>query len=339
MATRVGEVLSQVLQARRAQYNARFLTARRVRPALDPAAFAAFLEEVLDPLARAVAAAAPEAVGWTVDAAYEAALTLCGERLVGRGARQPWMEAGWRRVLPAAARLVAADPGRVIGAVSNALANLSAVPGARPQEWIERMAELAPRCGDVPALLRLGQVLAWRGGLAQYRAGALRAADALPEDLALAAVGAPARAAWSAVRQGLEASPWFRPEAGAPPCPLPWVAARVGEFRGWGGLFLEPPVVWTRDGQFMVRSGAAQWFLVADLHGATFHQSPAPLAASGPPLCVLPPGYRLSGCRLVGPPGAVELPVAGAIASAAGTPTTLAYTCTLTHAITLVALA
>ena len=55
----VSEPLASVLRSGRPTFNARFAAARRQYGALEPGAFRVFLEETVDPLARAVHAASP----------------------------------------------------------------------------------------------------------------------------------------------------------------------------------------------------------------------------------------------------------------------------------------
>ena len=179
-------------------------------------------------------------------------------------------------MLPAVAPLVAGAPDRILGAVSNALHNLATTPGARPEDWLTALERLGPECKDPDTLLRLGQVAGWKAGLAHFRASALAAADALPNSLALAAVGAPASGEWSEVRKRLLADPWFDPATPAVATAQTKrlrVMTQAGAFRGFGGLFPEPPRVAGTGDHFLVRSGEECWLLTADLFGATFHRS------------------------------------------------------------------
>src|SRR5690606_19466636 len=55
--------------------------------------------------------------------------------------------------------------------------------------------------------------------------------------------------------------------------PRPYVARLAGAFRGYGGLFLEPPLVAVIDDRLLVRAGEEAWLLEADVFGATFHRA------------------------------------------------------------------
>ena len=325
--------LAAVLRSGRAELNAQFAAARHQLPHLDGAAFAAFLKSTVDPWVVATAGLAPERVTEVAGAGFEVGLELVGQRLAGPAALDPWIGEGLRRLLPVAARAAAADPARAMTALANALHQLATTPEARPADWIAVLAELAPRAGDLDELLRAGQVAAWRAGLAHFRAGALAVADALPAELALAAVGAGPEADWKELRRALERDPWFVPGSGEPAV---GVARTAGAFRGFGGLFTAPPRVAAGGGQLLVTSGGETWVLCADAFGATFHRAgeePPAKAGTGS----LPEGGRLTPGALAWQGATIALPPCRKVTSFAALPSTLALTFELTHEVVLVA--
>jgi hypothetical protein len=337
----ISDAFASGLRSGRAEFNAQFAEARRRYPELDAEAFAGFLQTAADPVVRAVASALPERGVEAVRAIYDAALELVGQRIVGPCARRPFVEEGWKRVLPAAASLLATSPAGVVAAVSNALHRLGTTAGARPAQWIEEMERLAPRCREVDSLLKLGQVAAWRAGLAHFRQGAIAAADTVPETLALAAVGAPASARWADVRQRLLANPWFdpsNPEDQLIAAPVR-VAAQVGAFRGFGGLFTKPPRVTAAGEHFLVCSGEEGWLLTADAFGATFHRATVDESATAQRSSGLPSGLEIAGSKIAWQGNRFEIPALGELTSAAANAATLAVTSSLTHSVVLVALA
>jgi hypothetical protein len=334
----ISPVFAQILRSGREHFNGRFQLARRVRPDLNGAALAAFLETSVDGLVQSVHRVRPERATDVATTAYDLALDLLGQRLIGPGARLAWIEEGWRRLAPGVASLVAMAPERVLAALSNALHALATSSGARPDAWLTALERLGPGCADVQTWLRLGQVAAWRAGLAHYRASALVAADALTEPLALAAIGAPATARWPAMRDQLLATPWFDP-AQPIAAPTPRLAMRAGAFRGFGGVFTSLPRVGNAGEHFVVASGEDSWLLTADAFGATFHRAqphevgPRDEDTPPPPLGVrvLRGAVEIRGHRL-------DLPELGEITSVAANASTVALTARRSYAVMLIAL-
>jgi hypothetical protein len=334
----VSSALAGVLRSGRSELNTRFNEARVRRPDLDAEAFAEFVRSALDPVVIAVDRVRPEAVTDVARAAYDIALELVGQRLVGRSARTPHVDSAWRRILPAVAPLVAMEPERAIAAVCNAAHQLSTTAGARPIGWIDVMTRLGPECRDVATLLTLGQVGAWRSGLAHFRESAIAAADTLPESLALAVVGASGER-WSAIRARLACDPWFDPATPNGDRKTPRVVGRAGAFRGFGGLFVEPPSVAMADEQLFVRSGRDCWLMKADAFGATFHRATSEDFDRARAASRFPDGVSLRGTTLSVRGASTDLGGAvGEVSSACANRSTLALTSPHTHAIVLVAL-
>jgi hypothetical protein len=333
----VSPALASVLRSGRTEFNARFAAARHAFPRLNSQAFMQFLQTAVNDLAQDVERVRADRVSEVVMVAYDAALELAGQDLIGAASRCPFIEESWRRILPRIPSLVASAPDRVIAAVCNAVHQLASTQGTRPNEWIEAMETLAPQCAEVEAFLRLGQLVAWRAGLAHFRKSALAAADALPEALALAAVGAKQKTGWAAEREKLLGNPFYDPADGQPSGKLRMVG-QAGAFRGFGGLFVEPPEIASAGEHFLVRSGDDSWLLTADLFGTTFHRarkSEFDLAKKG---SRLPQGVQAGGARIDFKGQRLELPALGGFTSAAANLTTLALTGRFTHSVVLVAL-
>lgn len=268
----ISDALAQALTARRAEFNARVVETRHRYPAFDTAAFAVFLQTSVDAIVRAVATVAPERVLPVVAAVYDIALELVGQALAGPAARSTLVDRVWQNLAPNYAHLLAQQPVEVLGALSNAALNIGKVPTARPDQWLNGMAQLAPHVDSLAHLHALGQVLAWRSGLAQFRFGAVRAADQLPESVALAAVGAKPDATWSSVRDGFLADRWWSPDGKTE---IGLAGIEIGQFSGFGGTFGFPPSARARADGFVVRSGDRYSFLVADVYGAVLQPATA----------------------------------------------------------------
>ena len=322
----ISPAFAAILASGRAQFNQRALEARRRFPSLDMAAFGAFLHDGVDPLVVAVSAAAPERVGGVTLAAYDMALGLVGHGLAGPAAKNPFLNTVWRELAPQFAALLATSPVDVLGMLSNAAIHIGGVAGARPAQWQRELAAVAAQVGSVAQLRALGQVLAWRAGVAHFRLGALAAADTLPPALALAAFGEPG-AHWPQVHAQLLGNPWRGNADGR----------EFGSFTGLGGDFGTPPQVRATADGFVVRSAERHYLLVADAYGAVLHSATAQefeQAHSGMPASVRLDGASVHvGTRRI----ELDLPV-GDIAVAANAHT-LAITSSWTHAIRLLPLA
>ncbi|HEY3818218.1 MAG TPA: hypothetical protein VGL81_13655 [Polyangiaceae bacterium] len=267
--------LAEALARGRAAYNAR-AAAAKLSPTGDVPALMATLRR-LDPIVRAAHARDPAVVDTVVSALFDAALELVPRGFLGPGARSPELEAAWRALLAGSGRMLCADPRRVVAATMNALTTLADCRGARPADWVETMARLSERAGDVEVWLKAGVVAAWRSGLAHARTGALDACARLPAELGAVAMGLdPSTDVGTMARvvERLRRDPWAWPphvaSARQPPLGVKLVAY-VGGFRGFGagGVFIAPPTVGLRDGVFIVTDGERVFELHADFFGAT----------------------------------------------------------------------
>ena len=330
----ISEAFAAVLRGAREEFNAAFMHAKRESAGLDGAAFSGLLVRCVDPLAAAVHALEPEKTGDCVRAAYAVALELAVQRVTAR-AGSGSVEECFGKLLPQLASLVAREPEMVIGPLINAAYNLDAA-GARTQDWLTLMAALGPRCASAAQLLELGQVAAWRCGLAHYREQALVLADRLPVELTCSLLGAPAGTDWPELRGALARDPWHVP--GQPHDGLR-VATVVGAFRGFGGAFTEPPQVRTLGSNFVVLCKDLAWLLIADAFGASLLRASREEHAQAKAL-ELPHWIALEKHTLHTPEAELALPLAGELTSAAlnDSATTLAITSAYTHGVVLVAL-
>ena len=335
----ISETLAAVLQSGRTEFNARHESARQRYPALDRDAFTKFIEETIDPLAQGAARVSRDRVPEVVAVAYDIGLELVGQKLIGNETRGRVIEAAWQKISPALMPLIAVAPERLLPAIYNALHNLATTPGARPGQWADELARLGASAADPDQWLKLGQVLGWRAGLAHYRSSALTVATTLPPALALAAMGADAKQKWSDVAQRLEDDPWFDPaksEATVERSRLA-IVARVGGFRGFGGLFVEPPEVASSRDQLWVKSGDDCWLLCADVFGNTFHRATVEEFESARQDPFNPEGVSISGKKVIWNKRSLDLPASVEVSGSAATTTTVALTSPGTFAITLIA--
>lgn len=338
MAAALTGPFARELEAGRDRFNAKFAEARRQRPRLDSAAFLEVLAGSVAPVVDAVHAAAPDRTALAAEALYDLALDLTGQDLLGPAARSAPVAAGWLALLPRLGRFLAEAPRSVASAITNALYNLAHAPGARPDEWTGRMLALADHCPDAKRLLIAGQVAAWRAGMAHYRAGALDLCRTLPLPIARVALGLPAEPEpLDSLIQALTADPWLKPEMLGHSSPVARslsIVARAGAFRGFGGLFLRPPLVACAGEHFLVSDGEDSWLLAADACGATFHRM------SGVPTTSAPSPFTLGKDGVVRAAGrSKRFTELAEPTSHAGNATTLAVTTALSHSVFLVAVA
>lgn len=259
----ISAAFAAALERARPLLNRRIALARRGNPGFDGDRLAAFLAGALDPIVEAVARHDTARVDEVVAAGVQVALAI-GAAEPAQALRTARIQAAWGRLAGPCAGLVAASPAQVLGMLANAVHHVGS-QGGRVEQWCDGMAALAGRAANVAQLAALGQLLAWRAGLAHFRHGALDAADALPEALACDALELPAGVSWAAAAAAMRKDPW-------------WGAAQrhtagieAGGFTGLGGPFAAPPQVRACDDGFLADDGERVHLLVADRHGAVMH--------------------------------------------------------------------
>jgi hypothetical protein len=311
----------RVLAERRDRYNALYAQARRNARNLDAPGFLGQLRDLVGPAVDAAAATGADPLP-VADALVELSLVLST-----RGTLRN--TDGLRLVLPELASFVGRDPRRVPVAVVNALHHLESAPDGRPGAWLDTMITASRVVPDVPALLDVGAVAAWRCGLAQLRAAALRTAERLTPQLRGIALGV--STVDDSVLAHLTADPWFDPAAPAATPELRLVR-RVGQFRGFGGVFTRPPTVLRAADGWYATDGGTAWRIHADRYGTGFRRVPT-LPAALP----LPPQWTLRAGGLQSGGMALDLPELNEMSSWAAHEGTAAVTTPFTHAILLIA--
>jgi hypothetical protein len=330
-------IFSDALLANRSRFNAKFAEARHYHPKLNGEQFAELLRTLVAPIVESVNIVQPTSTQAVTEVLYDLALDLLAQDFLGSHSRYPIITAGWAQLLPKLARFIAIEPRSVVGAITNALYNLSLTPGTRPNEWTQSLSAVADLCPDVKTLLTVGQILSWKAGLAHYRAAALDLLRTLSPELACLILALPPDKTQTldSVLSRLASSPWQTLE---PPPPTPnsqlRIIKRVGAFRGFGGLFITPPLVFLAEHGFIVTDGEGTWLLNADCYGATFHRT-----AQSSPIPQPDSPFKLSrtGKVTVNKTGA-DFPQLAQSSSSAANEHTLAVTVPYSHAIYLVAL-
>jgi hypothetical protein len=280
--------LAEALKRGRDRFNTKFAYARHRFPSLDGEAMKEHLCATVAPIADAIHHHNASRVDEVVDAVYDLSLELIGGDFLASQSRYPVLLKAWREMLPRLPHLVAREPARFVSAITNAVYNLSTTATARPTFWIDEMTRLGSGCSDVQAFLEAGKVVAWRSGMAHYRDGALAACLNLDETMARAALGLPAANSLpvATIIERLRQDRWLAPMSAMNSADKEKrlrVVAAVGAFRGFGGVFVEPPRVLRRAGEWLAYDRETCWLVMADLFGATFHRAgPRPPAADPP---------------------------------------------------------
>lgn len=322
----ISPAFAGALAAVRPQLNRRIGEVRRATRGFDDGALTDFLHDAVDPVVLALASEHAARLPVIVLAAVEAALLL-GVHDRGLAARAEQVRDTWRALAVPCAALIAAAPAQVLGMLANAVLHLQQ-QGARVGQWRDELAALASRVGSIGELAALGQLLAWRAGLAHFRRGALAAAAGLPPALALAALRLPADADWHAASVALSDDPWWQPDGSRAG------TVDAGAFAGLGGVFTAPPQVRPAGDSFVVEGGERYCLLSADRHGAVLHAATAheyevAPAHAGHPAVRLDGGRLHIGAREV----ALDLPADGLRVVCNGH--TVALTSPVTHTIRL----
>lgn len=327
------------LKRHRETCNARFDMAQRSGARIDRVAFLTHLSSVVDPIIRAVASQFSEKVDIATTELYELSLELFAENLLGKETREPAIQEAWQTLLPAVPRLLARDPRRVAASVTNAVHQISQNEGARPREWIARMAAIGKDCDDIQRFFDAGRIAAWVAGCPQYRTEAIRIARSFPAPIVASLFGIseqiPANSIKSAIDLMAE-NRWLSAAdvASGSKTFKPRIVRLAGAFRGFGGAFLRPPTTWTCGSQLMASDGETSWFLMADAYGCVLRRSPAP---APPPSKLNGPVKLSNNGELTWHDASIRLASLAGWTSAAFDGQTLAVTLPSSHHVFLVA--
>jgi hypothetical protein len=259
--------LATVLRAGRSDFNQRFKLAQQQYRALTGEDWQHYLRHTLGPVAAKVRAHDADRVAAVINVLYDQGMPMVAQNWLGAQARVPELAAAYCQLLTALTPALTRDPARVSGALLNALYQISQHDVQSIKPWADRLAALAGALDDTDTVLCLGTVLAWRIGLAAYRAAALQAAAALPPPLVQAALALPQPPA-AALWQALQRAPTLRPdEVGVEGlAKMNWLGW-CGGFRGLGGPFAQMPVIGIAGNKLAASDGEHTWWLAADGYG------------------------------------------------------------------------
>ncbi|MFZ2999872.1 MAG: hypothetical protein WA071_06065 [Undibacterium umbellatum] len=262
---------AQVLAAGRSQFNARVVEARRRYPAFDVQALTDFLQNSVAPVMQAVTAHMPDRLAVITLTAYDIALDLVGQALTGANARSKIVDRVWQDLLPAYIHILVNSPTEVFALLTNAALNIEKTSGARVEQWLGEMKNIAPQITNLPALHATGQVLAWRAGMTHFRDGVMAIADTLSSALLLQLLDADPGSDWQQIEKQTQQDPWWCPDSKLRNATEQGIT--VGQFTGFGGAFPAPPELRACEYGFWVKSADRYFLLMADVYGAVLHPS------------------------------------------------------------------
>ena len=270
MAELIRGAFAKALDRNRDYFNSGFVRARRMSRQLDAEEFSDHLRKVVAPMVDEIARQAPEKANSVAIVLYDLSLELFAKDCLGTKSRYPAMAKVWQELFPQIPSFVAEQPHQLVSACCNAVYNLSVEAGnggKTAEHWLARMKAIARLCVDVEQFLLVGQVLAWRSGMAHYRETAIAIWQQLPESLMVATLGFPCELAPSKSELMAEiADPWRLPGmAGKQKLAI---VGQLGGFRGFGGPFICPPAAIAIDGQLFVYDDEHCWSLHTDCFGA-----------------------------------------------------------------------
>jgi len=238
---------------------------RRSPMGLDTQAFSDFLNHGVDPIVRAISKTAPDRLSMSVDEMFTMALTLVSTKHAGPAAQQDYVNKLWRDIAPSFSTLIAHDPIESLSMLTNAMIKVAGDPNIRSEDWLNHIAQIAPDAQDISTLKSLCIIASWRSGGVNMRGAALKAANKIPEALACKAVRASKKAKWEKVYDRLIKDIWWRPDE------QEVSGHMVGDFAGFRGTFLHPPILKPALEGFLVRSADLYFHLTVDAFGTKLH--------------------------------------------------------------------
>lgn len=279
----------KLLELNRDSLNARFHQRRQLGIALESDVWMHHLQTRVLPLVDQIRQALPGQTNRALNELYDVALDLHGVCSVSEnsGYLPQLLNQLWESILPRLVRILARDPRRVAGSMSNAIVTLARSRREIAESWLESMGMIGPQAESVEQLLRLGLVVAWHSGMPAYRNGAIDVARQLPPELVTALLGIPTSSDGArvlSILDRLSTDRWSVALDLATTAEQEYLeqVCVCGAFRGFGGDFLSPPRVFAGEGRLYVTDNQSVWWIIADRYGwmlsrCEVHESSSPM--------------------------------------------------------------
>jgi hypothetical protein len=241
---------------------------------LNSAALTRVILENLDPLFANIESKPPEQLDIMIEALFSLACELIGKDLLGEKSHLPLINRLFGEMLPQLLHILPEDPS-LAGRLCNAIYKMEQ-SNANAAAWLDKMLQGSKFCQKPAELLALGQVLAWRFGMAHYRISASEIWRQMPKALAAFSFDLSLRE-YQALSGNLDeilANPW---------CPISSaclnseaaslaLVGTVGGFIGFRGFFISPPEVTCAAGQLYAFDSQMCYSLHADCYGVTLRR-------------------------------------------------------------------
>jgi len=272
----LSQPMIELLGGHREMLNQRFRQKKASGVKVDIGVWSDHLRNVVAPIVDTVHSIAEERARTTLLDLYDVSLDLFAAGHFSESGSSLLLHRLWRDVFTCIAGNLSRSPRRIAGSLSNAVLALAMESPVIAKRWLEELKRAGLDCENTPQLLDAGKVLAWTAGMASYRGPALAIVQhlnvALIRSLFQIADSVPEKCIrkWFAE---LESNPWaqLQLDETVPKCEVSMVH-RCGAFRGFGGLFLEPPRLFLHLGQIYVREYQGIYKLIADQFGALFQR-------------------------------------------------------------------
>lgn len=271
--------LAAALEADRELFNQQFRWYCTNGSLIDKTAFYSHVSTRLSKLVEAVNDAFPERTRTVTQELYVASLDLFRAQFFGNESKLSELDYLWVEILPTMPHLLAREPKRIAGILSNALINISQQPSVRSTQWLDEIKRIATHCQSVSELADASVALAWICGVAALRNNALESLRKLPASIAKQILdplqSTPSFDVASHI-DSIEKNPWHslsRSKSDATMPAPPALVHTVGAFTGFGGTFTAPPSVFTDDQRLFVHDHSSLWRLYTDRFGWTLHRA------------------------------------------------------------------
>lgn len=273
----ISDFCCRLLEQNREALNQRYLQRRAQGAKLEDSSWLFHLRQRILPIVDTVAAVLPEGCTRTLNDLYDVSLDLfaVGHFSESTGILPQALSQLWELTLPRFAKQMARDPRRVSGSLSNAVLSIAQSHPESVDRWLKTLNRAGPLANTVDQLLQIGQVAAWSAGYPEYRAAAVKLAQSLPVEVVRSIFEFPASLSDTDVSELLGqwlVDPWAYRSETTVNSPAIVRVGSCGAFRGFGGVFLEPPQVFLSGKQLMATDNHSVWQVIADSFGQSFHR-------------------------------------------------------------------